>query len=233
MKVCILAAGFGSRLMKYTPKAVVEILDDITILDLQIENLMRTLKVNLKDIIIVVGYKKDLITNRYPELTFAYNDSYYKTGTAKSLLEGLKQVDNDDVIWINGDVVFDSDILDLIIENQNSNLVMVDNSNVRDIEIKYNMNEEGNVKQVSKDIENGIGELIGINFIKKDCLPTFISNLERSDDTDYFDRAIQLTINSGFNFTPLEIKDKFSIEIDHLDELELAQDWLRENFDLN
>ena len=109
-----MAAGFGSRLGKGIPKAMVNVIEDHTILDLQIENL-KLLDISLKDIILVVGYKKDLIIERYPELSFVYNEDYNNNCTAKSLLKGIEAIENDDVLWMNGDIVFDGDIINLLI----------------------------------------------------------------------------------------------------------------------
>jgi choline kinase len=205
---------------------MVNVTEDYRILDLQIENLKNIFDIDLKDIIVVVGYKEQLITENYPELSFVCNDDYEVTGTAKSLLKGMKLVENNDLLWINGDVVFDPDILNLVLDNIEHNIVVVDNKYSREVEIKYDVDDQGFVKEVSKDIENSRGELIGINLIKKQAIPLFISNLESSDDLDYFDKAIQKTINDGHKFVPLNIQNRFSIEIDYIHELKTAKKWV-------
>ena len=211
------------------PKALVNITDDYTILDLQLKNLRRKLNIDYKDIIVVVGYRKELIMERWPELTFVTNAYYKNTCTAKSLLKGLETVENNDVLWINGDVVFDMNIINSILENKDQNIVIVNNKQIGKEEIKYNTNSEGFVKDVSKNVKNSFGELIGINFVNKDTLPVFISNLEMSDDLDYFDKAIQRTIKDGFKFIPVDIQNKFTIEIDYPHELETAKEWVKNN----
>lgn len=215
---------------KGVPKAIVHLNENYTILDLQIANLKKILGIELKDIVVVVGYKKHIVMEKYPELTFVNNDNYQTTCTAKSLLKGLEKVGNKDVLCINGDLVFDSDILDLVIKNKEYNVLMVTNKYYRASEIKYNIDEQGFVKEVSKNLQNGLGELIGMNMIKKSALPILISNLKESDNIDYFDIALQKTINDGFKFNPIDIKDKFSIEIDYQNELEIAQKWVERNY---
>jgi len=229
IKVCILAAGSGSRLKMGIPKAIANITANYTILDLQIESLRKILNINLEDIIVVVGYKKQLIMEKYPELSFISNNDYQNTGTAKSLLKGLQDVQNSDVLWINGDVVFDSDVLNQLIKNKEYNVVMADNRHSRKEEIKYSIGDDGFIKEVSKNVKNSLGELIGINLVKEHTLPAFISNLEKSADLDYFDKAIQKTIEEGFKFIPLNIGNRFSIEIDYPHELEIAQEWVENN----
>ena len=72
--------------------------------------------VDKKDITIVVGYKKELIMNEFPDCTFIFNHNYEKTNTAKSLLCALSDKFDADIIWINGDVVFDQKAIKFALE---------------------------------------------------------------------------------------------------------------------
>lgn len=92
------------------------------------------------------------------------------------------------------------DILNLLAKNKAHNVVRVDNRNFR--EMKYSVDGDGSLKEVSDNVNEGMGELIGINLVKKQALFALISNLEKSGDFDYFDNAIQRTINDGFKFIP-------------------------------
>lgn len=208
------------------PKALVELRDDFTILDLQLELLNE--KLNIEDITIVVGYKKNLIIEKYPELAYVYNSEYGSTNTSKSLLHGLKSIgDNEDVLWLNGDVVFESRILDLVMGKMDRNVICVNNENVSDEEVKYTLNDEGFINAISKEVENGLGEAVGINFIKKEYLPSFISCLEKCQDDDYFEKGIETALNNGVKFIPVDIKDNFCIEVDFPEDLQIAKNCLR------
>ena len=162
----ILAAGIGSRLKENLPKAMVHIDEDRTILDQQLENLENL--VELEDIVIVVGFKKELIMEKHPDLSYIYNREYRETNTSKSLLLALKKIKNDDILWLNGDIVFEGEILCSIQEKTRENLVFVNNSRVSDEEVKYTLDKEGYIREISKSVENPLGEAVGINFIKKE-----------------------------------------------------------------
>ena len=91
MKVIILAAGIGSRLGHNIPKALVKLDSKTTILQSQINSLKKY--VNISELIVVTGYKKELITQRYKDFNFAVNRNYASTNTSKSLLKGLEMID--------------------------------------------------------------------------------------------------------------------------------------------
>jgi len=224
IKVIILAAGVGSRLGHNTPKAMVELDEDFTILDLQLEILKK--KIKIEDINIIVGYKKNLIMERYPELSYIYNVEYRNTNTSKSLLYGLKNTD-DDVLWLNGDVVFDPEILDLVMEKKDDNIICVNNGKVSEEEVKYTLNNEGFVNEISKEVQDARGEAVGINFIKKEHLPLFVSCLESCQDDDYFEKGIEMLLDKNVKFIPVDIKDNFCIEVDFPEDLEVAKEFIR------
>ena len=74
MKIIILAAGMGTRLNLNAPKCLTELFTKETILDRQLESLSN--HIDKKDIIIVVGYKSNLIKEKYHDYCFVENINY-------------------------------------------------------------------------------------------------------------------------------------------------------------
>ena len=227
MKTIILAAGMGTRLNHNMPKCLTKLHTGETILDRQLNSLLDF--VDKKDITIVVGYKSELIKKQYSSYCFVDNPYYKDTNTAKSLLYALDNFSSDsDVIWLNGDVVFDSTILKPLFKiNQSS--MLVDQSVVGDEEVKYTLNDDGSIQQVSKVIKNGLGEAIGINKIINSHLDKFIYNLKKCSDDDYFEKAIELLINEKIKLYPINIDKSFCCEIDTQDDLNFVNKYLEEN----
>lgn len=221
----ILAAGIGSRLKENLPKAMVHIDEDRTILDQQLENLEKL--VELEDIVIVVGFKKELIMEKHPDLSYIYNREYRETNTSKSLLLALKKIKNDDILWLNGDIVFEGEILCSIQEKTRENLVFVNNSRVSDEEVKYTLNKEGYIKEISKSVENPLGEAVGINFIKKENLEEFSSCLEICENMDYFEKGIEFAIERGIKFLPVDVEDNFCTEVDFQNDLQEVKKYIQ------
>ena len=96
MEAVILAAGMGTRLGSLIPKPLTSIQNEKTIMDLQIEKL--SMQYGIHNIFLVVGYKKEIIMEKFPDSLFVYNNAYARTNTAKSLLTALTKI-NDDVLW--------------------------------------------------------------------------------------------------------------------------------------
>ena len=114
MKAIILAAGIGSRLGNSDPKPLTKLKNGESILYRQVGYLSEYIGIN--NIITIVGYKKDLIMESFPNLIYVYNNFYDTTNTSKSLLAGLHKIENEDVMWLNGDVVFEKKLLLKIIQ---------------------------------------------------------------------------------------------------------------------
>ena len=99
MKIVILAAGIGSRLGNPFPKPLTKLNNGKSIMEMQINNI--TSRFDIDDINVVVGFKKDLIMERFPNLTYIYNPFFDRTNTSKSLLSALKKNKNSSILWFN------------------------------------------------------------------------------------------------------------------------------------
>ena len=220
MEAVILAAGMGTRLGSLIPKPLTSIQNEKTIMDLQIEKL--SLKKEIHNIFLVVGYKKEIIMEKFPDSLFVYNSAYARTNTAKSLLTALTKI-NDNVLWMNGDVYFDEEILDLMLESSES-ACLVNKSECNSEEIKYNLTPEGYIKNISKSVEPSQGEALGINLIRKKDLGIFRSELKKVADTDYFEKALEnLTVTGQIKLKPIDVGSLFCREIDFEQDLLAVQ----------
>ena len=226
MKIIILAAGIGSRLGNPFPKPLTPLKNGKSIMKMQVENM--TSRYDVDDINVVVGFKKDLIMERFPELTYIYNPFFDQTNTSKSLLRALKKYKDKSVLWINGDVVFDKHIFDKLqpLITAKTSFVAVNTNKVGEEEVKYVL-KDGYINQLSKTVKNGAGEAVGINFISSDDIPIFINRLEECDNNDYFERGLELAINKDdLKIKAVDISQYNCMEIDFIEDLENANNML-------
>lgn len=226
MKIAILAAGIGSRLGNPFPKPLTPLKNGKSIMEYQVENISS--KFNIDDINVVVGFKKDLIMERFPELTYIYNPFFDQTNTSKSLLRALKKHKNTGVLWFNGDVVFDVLLLDILMPHieSNNSFVCVNTSKVGEEEVKYTL-KNNFIHELSKTVENGLGEAVGINFISSKDIQNFITRLEECDVNDYFERGLELAIEKDFiQIKAVDISKFNCMEIDFAEDLENVNNML-------
>jgi choline kinase len=223
-QVTILAAGMGTRLGRPFPKPLTPLNDGRTIMQQQLDNISEAFGADTR-IQIVVGFKLDLILEAAPEAVFVYNERYDQTNTCKSLMKALRSSAEGPVVWMNGDVVFEPAILERLQINIDAGqtAIAVNTAAVSDEEVKYTVDANGMVKELSKTVVGGLGESVGINVISAKDKAALIKRLEECDDQDYFERGIELAIEKdGLKVLPIDISDLFAVEVDFEADLERA-----------
>ena len=113
IQVVILAAGLGTRLGKPHPKPLTPLTSGESIMRRAV-NSLRAAYGDEVFVTAVVGFKLDLVIEAMPDISFVYNEVYDSTNTSKSLLKALQLSQPGGVLWLNGDVVFDRRVLQLI-----------------------------------------------------------------------------------------------------------------------
>lgn len=215
-RAVILLAGLGSRLGRPHPKPLTRLADGRSILERQL-GVLRELDI---PVIGVVGFKLELIMEAAPDILFAYNPDFDATNTAKSLLRALRQVRGEDVLWMNGDVVFDPAVLKRLLDCGEA-AVAVNNARVAEEEVKYTLNDDGYIDRISKTVQDARGEALGINFIPAELVEPFSEKLAAVGDNDYFERAMELLIEERGNvFRAVDVADALCVEVDFAADLE-------------
>jgi CDP-glycerol glycerophosphotransferase len=228
MQVVILAAGMGTRLGRDHPKPLTPLQDGRSILQRQLDGLRSVLGADVP-ITAVVGFRSEMIMQAAPDLTFAYNPDFASTNTSKSLLRALRTSREGGVLWLNGDVVFDPAVIELALPRlqADQSFVCVDTSTVADEEVKYTLDEDGFIDELSKTVVGGLGEAVGINYVSAADKAILVEHLAACADTDYFERAMETAIQqAGVRFRPLDISRFSAVEVDFEDDLARANTWL-------
>ena len=211
MKIVVLAAGRGTRLGNSVPKPLTSLDDGTTILQRQISAYLRT--VRIQDVYLVVGFGKEHVMEACPRAGFIYNERFAATNTAASLLEALERFDDEDVLWSNGDVVFDPSILERVMACRES-CMAVNAGHVAEEEVKYTLSRDGYIAELGKHVVGGVGEALGINKIRRADLPLFKDMLRMCNDSDYFEKGLEMSMREGLRIRPIDVSDLFCVEID-------------------
>lgn len=234
LQAVILAAGLGTRLGRPHPKPLTRLSDGRTILQQQVDNLRTAFGKKLR-LTIVVGYKLELLMEHIPDASFVYNESFDQTNTSKSLLKALRNSTKGGVLWLNGDVVFDPELLEQmkphISEGQST--VSVNTASVSDEEVKYTVGPNGFIHHLSKQVplNKARGEAVGINYISQKDKKKLIRRLIAVNDQDYFERAMEKTIASDqVRYLPLDTGNRLAIEIDCEEDLKRVNTYTATQF---
>ena len=221
VQVVILAAGMGTRLGRPLPKPLTVLADGRSILSQQLDNLHQELGEDVP-VTLVVGFKATIVMEAAPDLQYVYNQWYDSTNTNRSLLKALRASRAGGVLWMNGDVVFDAKILDAVRPSleADESFVCVNTAKVADEEVKYTVDEQGYVRELSKSVVGGLGEAVGINFVSSADKAALIDQLAACEDQDYFERGMELAIvEHGVRFRPLDISEFAAVEVDSEEDL--------------
>jgi CDP-glycerol glycerophosphotransferase len=224
IQVIILAAGMGTRLGRPHPKPLTVLSTGQSIMAQQFERVHDAFGEAAR-ITVVVGFKMDLVMEAFPDALFVYNEVYSETNTSKSLLKGLRSTVDGGVLWLNGDVVFDQGILESISKHvtADESFVCVNTATVAEEEVKYTVDTDGYINELSKQVVGGLGEAVGINFISSADKPKLIERLKECGDQDYFERGLELAIaGDGVRVLPVDISAHNAVEVDTGEDLERA-----------
>ena len=223
-QVTILAAGMGTRLGRPFPKPLTPLVDGRTIMQQQIENIQKIFGSTAR-ISIVVGFKMEMIMESFPRCIFIYNEEYDQTNTSKSLMRALASSFDGGVLWLNGDVVFDSSVLERLkpLVDEDQSFVSVNRAAVGEEEVKYTVDDAGFIKGLSKTLDHALGEAVGINFISSKDKAGLLEKLVACSEGDYFERGIEFAIErDGLKALPVDISDLFAVEVDFQEDLDRA-----------
>ncbi|GAB3229844.1 hypothetical protein GCM10027447_23560 [Glycomyces halotolerans] len=161
-----------------------------------------------------------------PDVGFIYNQAYGDTNTSKSLLKALNILGPGGVLWLNGDVVFDPQVLDALLPHiaMDRSFISVNTASVAEEEVKYTLGADGYISRLSKQVAEGaLGEAVGINYVSSEDRATLARRLEEVGEQDYFEAGIETAIEKdGLRFEAIDISAHNVIEIDFAEDLQSA-----------
>tara|TARA_Y100001980_G_scaffold41509_1_gene18990 strand:- start:985 stop:1719 length:735 start_codon:yes stop_codon:yes gene_type:complete len=232
MNALILAAGVSRRLYPHTyhkPKCLLEV-NNKPIIHYQLDALKA---LNIKDIIIVVGYHREMlmenVRQNFPDMNFHFliNHHYFETNTAYSVLIAKNHI-NSDLFLMNADVVYPISLLSDVFSSEYKNVLAVDIKICGKEEVKVIDGGSSKVVAIGKDLieDQCLGEFIGVAKLSKNFIIHFMDSLERlikaGGKNDYFEAAIQAIINNvELNF--LNVSQYPCLEIDFIEDLKIAE----------
>ena len=216
MKAIILAAGKGSRmgrLTKNTHKTLLKI-NGTSLLTKIVEDLRN---LNIKDILIVTGYKSSLIKNHIKnKARYSYFSNYKNTNNLQSLLH-VKNELNSSFICLFSDLFFDKKILSILKKDRKEICLAINTKEVLKNTMRVKI-ENQNIVDIGSDIDvsEGHGNFIGIAKFSKSGAQKLKKklNLLKNNYEDYYTEALKKLIKSKNKIRFIDFKSIYWKEVD-------------------
>ena len=175
MKIIMLSAGKGSRLMpltRNTPKPLLDLNHGKTLLEEQLESIEKSKVID--EVVIVVGYlaeqieaKIKLYIQKGLKITTIYNPFYDISNNLLSLWMAKNHMDEEFIIT-NGDNIFKEDVFRDLVQNNSDGIFLTINKKDKydEDDMKVNL-ENDKLIQVSKTIplEESNAESVGLVYV--------------------------------------------------------------------
>lgn len=229
MKALIFNSGIGKRMGELTarcPKSMVHLYNDETIFERQIRLLQES---GINEVIITTGPYPEMLKEicskscyRNMHFEFPHNEIYDSSNYIYSMYKA-KDLLNDDILMLHGDLVFDRTLIPNLLKNPQKNICLIN---------KYKPLPEKDFK--GRIIDNELRE-VGINIFDDNCyafqplyklsrdvlkvwLDNVIKYVESNNINVYAENAFN-EVSNGLNIRPASYHNHFIDEVDNKDDL--------------
>ena len=233
MKAVILAAGQGRRLAPMgwdKPKCLLPC-GNRTLLDSTLQSILEH---GIRDVIIVVGYRRELVENaarrHATNCEFIVNEDYATTNTIHSLWLAREYL-NEGIIYFNGDVWFEPPVLSFLLQSagRRRSALLVEVKRCGAEEVKVQVDPFGRIIRIGKDLppEEALGEFIGLGKFEHSACASLVESLWRYNEElgrkDCFFESALADILDRHTFMAAPLGGLKAVEIDTPEDYARAQ----------
>ncbi|GAA2380817.1 phosphocholine cytidylyltransferase family protein [Nonomuraea africana] len=234
----VLAAGAGRRLRPYTdtlPKALVPVDGETTIMDISLRNLAA---VDLRDVVIVVGYAAQAVHERKADferrygvkIELVHNDKAEEWNNAYSLWCARDHFAQG-ALLVNGDTVHPVSVEETLLSAPATSDILLavdDVKTLADEEMKVTL-RDGSLQRITKlmDPADAYGEYIGATLIRPGAAQKLADALQATFERDpqlYYEDGYQELVERGEQIHVAPIGKVEWVEVDNHDDLNKARD---------
>lgn len=236
MKAIIFAAGLSSRLGELTkelPKSCLAITKNQNMIE---RNLFLLIKNGFTDITIITGHAKEafaeIITKQKIKINTIYNELYIERNNIYTAYL-CKDILDEDTLILNSDLVLEEEIIKIAqkqMQSSKESFMLIDDFNQVDEEsMKVYVDENQKITRVNKalNLEQSLGEYIGVLRISNEDKPCFIESmqsiLDKQEFNLYYEDAIDRA-SAKMNVHAISTQGKLWTEIDTLEDLAKARE---------
>lgn len=230
MKALILNSGLGQRMGVITnehPKCMTEISPKNTILSRQLRQLV---SFGVEEVVMTTGYYDKVLVDYCDALhlplkiTFVNNPLYDKTNYIYSIYCANEQLKDDDIILMHGDLVFESLVMEAVVDSPVSCMAVSSTLPLPEKDFKAVI-KDGRIEKVGVEFfENAIAAQPLYKLLIEDW-QVWMNNIEKFCDADnrkvYAENAFN-EVSDQCKIYPCDVKDMLCAEIDTPEDLEVV-----------
>lgn len=228
--VIILSAGIGTRLRPLTlnlPKTCISVGKKTIITRLVSQITSSDTQHTITTVIGYLGHKvKEELSEKFSNVKFVFNENYESTNNLYSCLLALKSISHGGVIIVNGDCVYDDEIVTTMLSSKVS-AIAVDSSIYYDESMKVSVSDK-TVKNISKNIKNGPNVFTSIDlyyFTENDWkfLLEIMEEICASGNLGEWTEVAIDKLTKSKNVGIVDFANKNWVEVDNVEDLDKAK----------
>ena len=235
MKALLLNSGMGTRmgvLASNHPKCMTEISVKETILSRQLKQLA---EVGIEEVVITTGPMDSVLVNYCESLdlpiriTFVKNPEYKETNYIYSIFCARNYLD-DDILLMHGDIVMENEVLDKVITNESSCMVVSSTLTLPEKDFKAVVRNGEVVKVGVEYFNEAMAAAPVYKLLKQDWklwLDKIVEYCEADNTKVYAENALN-ELNGAANIHALDVKNLLCAEIDNQEDLAVVFAKLKE-----
>lgn len=230
MKALILNSGLGQRMGVITsehPKCMTEISFKNTILSRQLRQLV---SFGIEEVVVTTGYYDKVLLDYCEALhlplkfVFVNNPYYDKTNYIYSIYCAKEQLKDDDILLMHGDLVFESLVLEAVIDSPVSCMTVSSTLPLPEKDFKAVV-RDGKIVKVGVEFFDNAMAAQPLYKIKKEDWLVWLANIEKFCESGnrmvYAENAFN-EVSDQCKIYPCDVKDMLCAEIDTPDDLEIV-----------
>jgi choline kinase len=234
MKAVVLAAGCATRLRPHTddtPKTLLPVAG-VPILRRTITSLLRC---GFDQFVVGTGYLehqvRDAARHWFPglDITFVTNPDFRITNNAYSLSLLASEVQDHPFLLLDGDVVFDTGVVEGLVERGPDCLAVRSVGDIGLEEVKVTADRHDRVQAIGKHVpvRGAMGESVGIELFSAATSRKLFAALHdrvhvQGLVNEYYEAAFQQVIDEGATLFGVDIGSMYAAEIDTIEDLRAA-----------
>ena len=227
MKALILNSGLGQRMGVITnehPKCMTEIAYDNTILSRQLKQLV---SFGVEEVVVTTGYYDKVLVEYCNALhlplkySFVNNPIYDKTNYIYSIYCAKDQLKEDDIILMHGDLVFESRVMEAVLDSEHSCMVVSSTLPLPPKDFKAVV-KDGRIEKVGVEFFDHALAAQPLYKIKKEDWQVWLQNIEKYCEAGnrnvYAENAFN-EVSDQCKIYPCDVQDMLCAEIDTPEDL--------------